>query len=136
MSRQQRVIRQSCPDNKCQMYGQSGKGNVIRYGFFRLKRGKRRRYRCKVCGGTFCSTTGTVYHHIHSSRNTFDEVCSLSVEGLSKSAIAKVKNSGGHIWLRPSMNKDDQSTTNVLPNIGSFLTSCGSSFYIGNFSGL
>ncbi len=73
------------------MYGQSGRGNVIRYGFFRLKRGKRLRYRCKVCGGTLCSTTGTVYHRIHRSRNTFDEVCSLSVEGLSKSAIARVK---------------------------------------------
>ena len=87
MPRQQR----SCPNTKCQLYGHSEKGNIIRYGFFKLKRSKRRRYRCKVCGGTFCSTTGTVYHHIHSSRNTFDEVCSLSVEGLSKSAITRVK---------------------------------------------
>jgi transposase-like protein len=81
----------SCPNTKCQLYGQSGKGNIIRYGFFGLKRGKRRRYRCKTCGQTFCSTSGTVYHRIHRSRNTFDEVCSLSVEGLSKSAIARVK---------------------------------------------
>ncbi len=87
MSQQQR----SCPNTKCQLYGQSGKGNIIRYGFFGLRRGKRRRYRCKTCGQTFCSTTGTPYHRIHSSRNTFDEVCGLSVEGLSKSAIARVK---------------------------------------------
>ena len=87
MSRQQR----SCPNTNCQLYGQSSKGNIIRCGFFRLKRGKRRRYRCKACGRTFCSTTGTVYHRIHRSRNTFDEVCSLSVEGVSKSAIARVK---------------------------------------------
>ena len=87
MPRQQR----SCPNTKCQMYGQSGRDNIILHSFFRLKRGKRRRYRCKICGGTFCSTTATVYHRIHRSRNTFDEVCSLSVEGLSKSAIARVK---------------------------------------------
>jgi transposase-like protein len=87
MPRQQRF----CPNTKCHMYGQSGKGNIIRHSFFRLKRGKRRRYRCTVCGKTFCSTTGTVYHRIHRSRNTFDEVCSLSVEGVSKSAIARVK---------------------------------------------
>ena len=87
MPRQQR----SCPNTKCQLYGQSGKDNIIRHGFFGLKRGKRRRYRCKTCGQSFCSTTGTVYHRIHRSRNTFDEVCSLSVEGLSKSAIARVK---------------------------------------------
>ncbi len=34
--------------------------------------------------------------------------------------------------LRPSMNKDGLSTTNVLPNIGSFLTLSGSSFYSGS----
>ena len=87
MPRQQRF----CPNTKCQLCGQSGEGNIIRYGFFGLKRGKRRRYRCKTCGQTFCSTTGTVYHRIHRSRDTFDEVCSLSVEGVSKSAIARVK---------------------------------------------
>ena len=32
---------------------------VIRHGFYRTKRGKRRRYRCRECGQTFCSNTGT-----------------------------------------------------------------------------
>ena len=91
MPRQQREVRHSCPNTQCQFYGQSGKGNIIRYGFFNLKRGKRRRYRCKTCGRTFCSTTATVYHRIHRSCNTFDEVCNLSVEGVSKAAIARVK---------------------------------------------
>ncbi|KKL23179.1 hypothetical protein LCGC14_2427980, partial [marine sediment metagenome] len=91
MPRQQSAIHQFCPNNECQLYGQSGKGNVLRYGFFHLKRRKRRRYRCKTCGHTFCSTTGTVYHRIHKSRNIFDEVCSLSVNGVSKSTIARVK---------------------------------------------
>ena len=87
MPRQQRY----CPNIKCQLYGQSGRDNIILHSFFRLKRGKRRRYRCKTCGHTFCSTTGTVYHRIHKSRNIFDEVCSLSVNGVSKSTIARVK---------------------------------------------
>ncbi len=91
MPRQQRAIRQACPNTKCQMYGQSAQGNIIRYGFFRLKRSKRRRYRCKTCGQTFCSTTATVYHRIHNSRNIFDEVCILSANGVSKSTIATVK---------------------------------------------
>ena len=87
MPRQQRF----CPNTKCQLYGQTGRDNIILHGFFRLKRGKRRRYRCKTCERSFCSTTGTAYHRIHRSRNTFDKVCSLSVEGLSKSAIARTK---------------------------------------------
>ena len=28
---------------------------VIRHGFYRTKRGKRRRYRCRECGQTFCA---------------------------------------------------------------------------------
>ena len=57
MPLQQRVVRQTCPNNECQFYGQSEKGNIIRYGFFGLKCGKRRRYRCKTCMRTFCSTS-------------------------------------------------------------------------------
>ena len=107
MPRQQSAIHQFCPNNECQLYGQSGKGNVLRYGFFHLKRRKRRRYRCKTCGHTFCSTTGTVYHRIHKSRNIFDEVCSLSVNGVSKSTIARVKRLSWNTvsrWLERAAN--------------------------------
>ncbi|MCK4791275.1 MAG: IS1 family transposase [Desulfobacteraceae bacterium] len=107
MQLRQRPARYPCPDTKCQLYGQCGKGNIIRYGFFRLTHGKRRRYRCKACGQTFCSTTGTPYHRIHRSRNTFDEVCSLSVEGVSKSAIAIVKKLSWNTvsrWLERAAN--------------------------------
>jgi len=103
MPQQQR----SCPNTKCQLYGQSDRNNIILHSLFRLKRGTRRRYRCKVCGGTFCSTTGTVYHRIHGSRNTFDEVCSLSVNGVSKSAIASVKRLSWNTvsrWLERAAN--------------------------------
>ena len=98
MTRQQSAIHQFCPNNECQFYGQSGKGNVIRHGFFKLRRSKRRRYRCKTCGRTFCSTTGTVYHRIHRSRNTFDEVCILSANGVSKSTIATAKRLPGILF--------------------------------------
>ena len=80
-----------CPNPNCERRGRAAAANVIRYGFARLKRGKRHRYLCKACGKTFCSTTGTPYHRIQRSRNTFDEVCHLSVEGVNKSVIARVK---------------------------------------------
>ena len=51
----------------------------------------RRRYRCNACGTTFCSTKGTPYYRLQHRRSTFDEVATLSVEGVSKSAIARVK---------------------------------------------
>ena len=38
------VTNQSCPNPKCTFSGQFGKGNIVRHGFFRGKRGRRRRY--------------------------------------------------------------------------------------------
>ncbi len=85
------AVRQSCPNTDCQFYGRTKWGNIKKNGVFKLKRGRRQRYCCSACGQTFCSTTATPYHRIQYSRNKFDEVCHLSVEGLSKSAIARVK---------------------------------------------
>ena len=64
--------------------------------------GKRRRYQCQTCGKTFCSTNGTPYYRLQHRRATFDEVATLSVEGLNKSAIARVKQitwNTVHRWL-------------------------------------
>jgi len=46
---------------------------------------------CNACGKAFCSTTSTPYSRIQYSRNLFDEVCLLSVEGVNKSIIARIK---------------------------------------------
>jgi hypothetical protein len=51
---------------------------------------------------TFCATNGTTYYRLQHRRTTFDEVASLSVEGLNKSAIARVKRIAWntvHRWL-------------------------------------
>jgi transposase-like protein/IS1 family transposase len=76
--------------------------HVIRHGFYTTKAGKRRRYRCCTCGKTFGSTTNTAYYRLQHRRTTFDEVAALSVEGVSKSAIARVKRIGWNTvdrWL-------------------------------------
>ena len=75
----------------CPNTSSSKSASVIRHGYYRTKAGRRRRYRCTSCGKTFCSTRGTPYHRLQHRRSTFDEVASLSVEGVSKSAIARVK---------------------------------------------
>jgi transposase-like protein len=50
--------------------------------------------RCRTCRETFCANTGTAYHRLQHRRASFDEVAALSVEGLNKSAIARVKRIG------------------------------------------
>ncbi len=64
---------------------------VSLHGFYKTKSGRCRRYRCTGCGKTFCSRKGTPYYRIQHRRSTFDEVATLSVEGVSKPAIARVK---------------------------------------------
>ena len=92
----------SCPNRHCPPSGKGDAGAIIRHGFYTTRWGKRRRYQCQTCGKTFCSTTGTPYHRLQHRRATFDEVASLSVEGLNKSAIARVKRIAWntvHRWL-------------------------------------
>jgi len=81
----------SCPYAGCRDFGKPGHGNIARHGFIKTKHGRRRRYRCLACGKTFSSNTGTPYQRLQTSLKTFDEVVHLSVEGVSKSAIARLK---------------------------------------------
>ncbi|MDP6439349.1 MAG: hypothetical protein QGH74_06925 [Candidatus Brocadiia bacterium] len=39
------VTDRPCPNAECGMSGKIGKGNIVLYGFFKLKRGRRHRYR-------------------------------------------------------------------------------------------
>jgi hypothetical protein len=80
-----------CPNAECRFHAQPDAGNIVLHSFFRLKHGHRRRYRCTACGRTFCSTTGTPYHRIHHRKNLFDAVAAMSVEGVSKASIARIK---------------------------------------------
>jgi len=92
----------SCPNSECALFGNRDAANVGLHGFYKTKSGKRRRYRCLTCGATFCSTKGTPYYRLQHHRNTFDEVASLSVEGVNKSAISRVKGISWntvHRWL-------------------------------------
>ena len=80
-----------CPNSDGSLHGQLGKGNVVRHGFAKLKRGRRPRYRCTGCGRTFWSTTGTPYYRLQCTRNPFDEVALMSANGVSKSPISRIK---------------------------------------------
>ena len=80
-----------CPNQKCLTRTNSAVGLIIRFGFYQTRWGKRRRFRCRECGRTFCRNSGTVYHRLQHRRAIFDQVAALSVEGVSKSAIARVQ---------------------------------------------
>ena len=72
------VARISCPNAACALRDRLGRGNVILHGYSKTRWGRRRRYRCKECGRTFSSTTGTVYGRLQHSARRFDRVAALS----------------------------------------------------------
>ena len=80
-----------CLNPACPSYGTVGSISIIHNGFYRTRSGKRRRYRCGECGKTFSSTEGTPYYRLQHRRATFDGVMALRVEGVSISAISRIK---------------------------------------------
>ena len=83
------IDERACGKPGCDNFGKPGL-NIVGHGWFVMKSGRRRRYRCTVCGGTLSTTTGTAYRGLRCSRREFDQVASLRVEGVSISATARV----------------------------------------------
>jgi transposase-like protein len=81
----------SCPNTECVPSKEATAGSIIRHGFYNTNSGRRCRYRCRTCGKTFCSNASTPYYRLQHRRAPFDQVAALSVKGLNKSAIARVK---------------------------------------------
>jgi transposase-like protein/IS1 family transposase len=80
-----------CQNEKCQDYKKFGKGNIIRHSRYKTRQGRRRRFLCKTCKKTFCSTKGTPYYRLHKPRSVFDEVVQMTVEGVGISSISRIK---------------------------------------------
>ena len=83
------IDERACGKPGCDNFGKPGL-NIVGHGWFVTKSGRRRRYRCTVCGGTLSTNTGTAYRGLRCSRREFDQVASLRVEGVSMSATARV----------------------------------------------
>ncbi len=83
--------RAACPNGECEQHGRRDLGNVALNGYSKVKGGRRRRSCCTACGKTFGATTGTPYKRLQHSMRRFDRVAALSVEGVNKSAIARLE---------------------------------------------
>ena len=83
------IDERACGKPGCDNFGKPGL-NIVGHGWFVTKSGRRRRYRCTVCGGPLSTNTGTAYRGLRCSRREFDQVASLRVEGVSISATARV----------------------------------------------
>ena len=95
------MSRPSCPSELCNQRS-DGAAKVVRHGFFRVRCGRRRRYRCTGCRRTFSTRTNTHYFGLWYSSRAFVRVAHLSVEGMSHAAIARIEGVAWHTvdrWL-------------------------------------
>ena len=83
------IDERACGKPGCDNFGKPGL-NIVGHGWFVTTSGRRRWYRCTVCGGPLSTNTGTAYRGLRCSRREFDQVASLRVEGVSISATARV----------------------------------------------
>ncbi|MFT7521212.1 MAG: transposase-like protein, partial [Kiritimatiellia bacterium] len=81
----------TCPNEACAALGRRGAGKVASHGYSTVKWGRRRRFRCTACGKTFGATSCTAYKRLQHPKRKFDRVAALSVEGVSKAAIARIE---------------------------------------------
>ena len=79
-----------CPNEQYRQTG-SGDAKIIRHGFFRSRCGRRHRYCCIECGRTLSNRFDSAYFRLRCAAMTFDRVAMLSVEGMSRSAIARIE---------------------------------------------
>ena len=79
----------ACCNPGCNNRGKPGL-NIVGHGWFATKSGRRRRYRCTICGKTLSTNTGTAYRGLRCTRREFDQVASLRIEGVNISATARV----------------------------------------------
>lgn len=109
-----------CTNRDCPSHRDGGQADIAVYGFYKTKAGKRRRFRCRLCKRSFASTAGTPYYRLQHSRSTFDEVAALSVEGVSKSAISRVKSIAWntvHSWHEKAAGSCQKFSVNKTKNI-------------------
>ena len=108
-------MNRTCPNNNCPSLKGNSVVKISPYGYYKTKAGKRRRFRCQICRATFSSTVGTPYYRIQHSRSKFDQVASLSVEGVNKSAISRVQSLAWntvHRWLEKAAKSCRQFNRN------------------------
>jgi len=75
-----------CTASRCR----SSAAQLRCHGKVRARKGTQKRFRCPHCGRTRSANSGTVYHRLQHSKAKFDQAVTLSVEGVSQAAIARV----------------------------------------------
>ena len=105
-----------CPNKACEEYGQTGRGNIRKFG--RTETGVQR-YECKSCKSTFVETKGTLFYRRRTAAKDILETLAMLAEGMRISSISRVKGFKEDTildWLREAAQHAEQVEAILLKN--------------------
>ena len=92
----------ACPNERCDLFGKTGKGNVACYGTYMIRSGKVRKYICHNCSTRFCDRTNTAFYDLRTSEDKVQLALEMVTKGMSVQGIADVlksKSSTVRSWI-------------------------------------
>ena len=111
---------QPCPNNNCDLYGQTNKGNVRSQTTYITKSGKRRIFHCTICSELFSETRDTVFFDLRTSEEKVMMALKMILVkvGLSDiSFVLGVKEETILAWLDRAYNKAEEINKTLLKNL-------------------
>ena len=79
----------ACGTPGCDNRGKPGL-NLVGYGSFATKSGRRQRYRCTVCRGTLSTNTGTAYSGLRCTRREFEALLHEYPVGVGSRVVGRL----------------------------------------------
>ena len=85
-----RATNLSCPNRSCPDFARQRKGNIVRFGQYKSRCGKRKRYLCKSCQATFSERALTIFHRLHTDEDTVLRALAALGEYSSLRAVSRL----------------------------------------------
>lgn len=80
----------ACPNEECEHYGLTDRGNVVGNGTYKTKSGRVRKYICRTCGNIFCDRSNTMFYDLRTSEDKIVLALKLVTKGLSQRSTAEI----------------------------------------------